>query len=122
MNTDVEKKMKAGRELDALVAERVMGWYNVGRGYLFGNDDSWGGDNPQTPDKGIQDLPHYSTDIKAAWEVVERVSAVYQIKVGSDKTAFAWWCEIGEGDWRSIGQPTAALAICKAVLKAADHM
>lgn len=104
--------IEAGRELDTLVAQKVMGWTR-GPGKYEG--EFWH-DN-----RGWQTADVFtwwpSENIKDAWEVVEQISMLYQIKVGSDKTALAWWCEIGDGDWRSIGQPTAALAICKAALK-----
>lgn len=61
--------MNAGRELDALIAEKVMGWtWNEFTAWSpsgsrnaiqFKNDLSW--------------LPYYSTDIAAAWEVVEKI-------------------------------------------------
>lgn len=134
MTTEVAE-VGTGRELDALVAERVMGWL---RHDLTWESATTGGlhicrrcsasyCSPPWSREGVMQrewcgvklpLPRYSTDMSAAWEVAEMVAMTYQIKVGSDKTAFAWWCEIGDGDWRSIGQPTAALAICKAALKA----
>ncbi len=64
--------MEPGRELDALVAEKV-----------FGKTVSWGGDPggtiiPWLGDlEGIQgECPAYSTDIASAWEVVDWVSAI----------------------------------------------
>lgn len=57
--------MKAGRELDALVAEKVMGW------------EVWGFDGDPGPcresSEGYIWSWRPSTDIKAAWEVVERL-------------------------------------------------
>lgn len=50
---------EAGRELDAMVAERVMGGEPISRKCLANYDD--------------QKLPHYSTDIAAAWTVVDAV-------------------------------------------------
>ena len=55
--------MKPGRELDAIVAERVMG-YEV-------RDETW----RQPPSSSWREVPHYSSDIAAAWEVVERMRA-----------------------------------------------
>ena len=54
--------MKPGRELDALVATKVMGWKS--------KDDIW-----MLPDGGGVYKREWSpsTDIKAAWEVVEKV-------------------------------------------------
>jgi hypothetical protein len=57
--------MNTGRELDALVAEKVMGWRDVSDGY---------GTPPEaTLWEAIHIIPHYSTDIAAAWQVVERM-------------------------------------------------
>lgn len=65
--------MKADRELDALIAERVFGWRR---------SDETGELCWHTPDMifecGIPNLvnkllPHYSTSIEAAWEVVEKL-------------------------------------------------
>lgn len=60
--------MKAGRELDALVAEKVMGWMDgdgvglrVADGEVINSMDC----RPWSP----------STDIAAAWEVVEKMAA-----------------------------------------------
>ena len=57
--------MEAGRELDKLIAEKVMGCYN---------------------------LTHYSTDIKAAWEVVEKLPWFVLRRLGNGR----WQCE---GRW-----------------------
>jgi hypothetical protein len=94
--------VNAGRELDALVAEKVMG-------------------RDMTRPAGFKHpigMPHYSTDIAAAWEVVERLRAA------------GHWFDLrdirGNGYWASFGQEmsaegkTASLAICLAALKALD--
>ena len=61
--------MKAGRELDALIAEKVLGLSGVrdGKSWLYG--DNW------THNKeGVLCLvPHYSTQIADAWLVVEKM-------------------------------------------------
>ena len=61
------------RELDALVAENIMGWHN----------ENYPSALPWTAPAGrcyaFTEIPHYRTDIAAAWEVVE---AVYK-KTGS---------------------------------------
>lgn len=61
--------MEVGRELDRLVAEKVMGWvWKEQIGALPGCAKSkW----LFNPDDRIQDIPAYSTDIAAAWQVVE---------------------------------------------------
>jgi hypothetical protein len=64
--------LKPGRELDALVAERVMGWSSESR-------TAWCAQDPRSylriqwkNGQGFErELPRYSTDIADAWEVVE---------------------------------------------------
>ena len=75
-------KLEAGRELDALVAEKVMGWtWCAGPRPFDGMIMRWlfapgkeklslaKGNEPM----GSLSMPHYSTDVAAAWEVVERL-------------------------------------------------
>lgn len=92
-----ETVLHAGRELDALVAERVMGWTRVRnepavyptksehssgqviiapRGWMNPDGDVLHGQRPGTePDDNyaIADIPHYSTRIGAAWQVLEKM-------------------------------------------------
>lgn len=75
--------MKPGRELDALIAEKVMGWipYEPERAFAY---PGW-----HTPDGeflNIARLPPYSTDITAAWEVVDKLKLAV---VPIDETK--WW-------------------------------
>lgn len=77
--------MKPGRELDALVAEKVMGWKR--RQCSVFTDIQWlmSLDTDGQDVLGVtyrsdaapiywQGLPDYSTSIAAAWEVVEKVT------------------------------------------------
>jgi len=83
--------MKAGREMDALVAEKVMGrevTANVG-GFERGSGwhDDYGftrsrhprnppytfGDKLEESNANYERVPFYSTNISAAWEVVEKM-------------------------------------------------
>lgn len=62
--------MKAGREMDALVAEKVMGWTDRHGEFAIPPDTS--------PHRGAirympEKVPPYSTDISAAWQVVEKL-------------------------------------------------
>lgn len=97
--------MNPGRELDVLIAEKVMGWKRVGEGWhtkphhkpskdypgtILNNWDSKGEHDFLAPPwstgnyaseriafcgcDGDVELPSYSTDIKAAWEVVEKLN------------------------------------------------
>lgn len=100
--------MKPGRELDALVAVRVMGW------------------------EIYQQVPEYSTSIEAAWDIVEHMKknhthGVFSITGPSDDHN-KWFC-IFEKKWRGHNleaashydwpsADTAPHAICLAALKA----
>lgn len=109
--------MKPGRELDALVAEKVMGDYISDR---EGEPGSWRG-----PD--FTPLPQYSTDISAAWEVVEKIInhsdyVCWELSsewkgdgAKSDYPFYARFC-LGNGD-KTAGADTAPHAICIAALK-----
>lgn len=62
--------MKPGRELDALVAEKVMGWKpEIERSVHIIGDGRFGVEQERT----INLPPNYSTSIASAWEVVERM-------------------------------------------------
>lgn len=133
-----ETTRPAGRELDALVAEKVMGcrvqhWsgynspgtYRCGCGvvcaYPHGVKDREG--------QLDGDLAYYSTDIAAAWEVVEKLRERglhldinnRQACDGVDDMGGAWWAEFASADYAVGGQAfadTAPLAICRAALAA----
>ena len=117
------------RNLDVLVAEKVMGWKNISPHY---SKTPWGTD----PKHGMNwcQLPSYSTYIVAAWEVVEKMASLdwdvnisLSSKLPSDDVE-RWYCEMTCGDdnaaWRDdfrfiqIWASTAPLAICLAALKA----
>ena len=112
MTHDEIDAMPAGRELDILVAEKVMGCYG-----LFKHSDG----TPLCECHGLRPVPRYSTDIAAAWEVLKKLpNGVY---VGYEKAAGAWcvaanWADGEPFSWLSYGK-TAPLAICRAALKAA---
>jgi len=116
--------MKPGRELDALIAERVMGWKicrnkNGGYSIFVGDEDNYTAWS-STKDIELPDVfPKYSTDISAAWEVVEK------IKYKWDNNFSIHW----NGEEWVIPQPkfpdlaisvgdTAPHAICLAALEA----
>jgi hypothetical protein len=93
--------MPAGREMDALVAERVMGWTKSDV-ELFINRF------------------HPSSEICCAWEVVEKIGlpvAVIQSALGDDDFS----CEFmmnADGDTVCGNADTPMLAICRAALMA----
>jgi len=116
MTTDT---LVAGRELDALVADKVMQQY-VDTGVMY---------MAPCPDTDCCDgvpVPEYSTDLTAAWTVVERLK-YFVLRRNQD----SWTVE-----YRDCGNPmdhfvvdkccasvtadTAPLAICLAALKAVE--
>jgi len=122
--------MKPGRELDKLVAEKVMGWKSIGlfevghgagvdivspTGQRYYHSDGYAGETP---------YPHYSTDIAAAWRVVEKIKGD---KAFAGSIVLQWDCgqwEVGYQHWDEV-QPlvssdSAAHAICLAALKSVE--
>ncbi len=102
--------LKPGRELDALVAKMVMG---------LGKYDSW----------EEFELKPYSTDISAAWEIIEQFP-IFELEkesifASSHYLPPTWledgiWCVLTDDRWnRFVGYgETAPEAICKAALLA----
>jgi hypothetical protein len=118
---EIVKTLPPGRELDALIAERVM---RLKRGALGeGTVESpavevWG--------EGIL-LPHYSTRIEDAWLVVEtidRPTGLTFALIDNDKHWIAIWGRWSGGLFNPIIEcyaDTAPHAICLAALKAVGH-
>lgn len=117
--------MRAGRELDRVIAQRVMGYVvTQQKREVF----------EATP-KGTRPLAHYTTDISAAWEVAERL-AITLIPVQGGQ----WFALVGKGErWNSpadflkfLGEgkflnagaavaETAAMTICQAALNSIEN-
>lgn len=146
--------LRAGRELDALVAEKVMEWTEVGMGVdLAGRVNGPYGVNPQTKRGDMQtlegqilearrfdDVPEYSTDIGAAWTVVEKLRwDGWMVAVIATHQGNLQACALTRGsaapfppkdtvlhsvDWRESFREqakTAPEAICLAALRAVGH-
>ncbi len=124
---------KAGRELDAEIAEKVMGWTDI-KTYL-GNCPPSAHDgltamvpNPNGGEPGWQCVPHFSTTMIGAWHVVERLRRLpwYRgIEVTDVPTQGGKWsCLIyGKVDGvigTTYVADTAQLAICLSALKATE--
>ena len=128
--------LPAGRDLDALIAEKVMGWTitapNWGHREIFPPFDP-----PEDPDDQCTshsvaaDIPHYSTDISAAWEAVEtmgyRPFSVFSSLVstgpavdGKIPCRWEWFCYFDDPAFPGQAE-TAPLAICRAALKTVGH-
>ena len=120
--------MKAGRELDALVAEKVMG-------ERIGQRRTTIRDGVQTDeillaapgDWCFKLCPPYSTDIAAAWEVVEHLDEDLEFRLWGpreergQRPAGGWEVELQNrvtGAWyRGVSEESAPHAICLAALK-----
>lgn len=99
--------MGAGREVDALLLQRVFG---INCGSKQGYDE--------LIDENGSVVPIYSADISAAWKVVKHLSKKYGVNVYEDEGAP---CECKLHKWSSepnheAEAETAPLAICRAAL------
>ena len=128
--TDIEKL--SDRELDALVAEKVMGW-KMYKGAWFPEGFDFEVEkhkyNADWLSNGIH-IPHYSADIAAAWQVVEKMKADFSD--GSVEGFSLWFSSnpVQMPHWKCMFEnsedhvkaeaPTAPRAICLAALRACD--
>lgn len=120
--------MIAGRELDALIAEKVMGLMEFSA-HAGPHKASMGWGKPGDTVLQLIQLPNYSTDIAAAWTIVKFIDAwglANEFKLGQDYEGL-WNC-IFKGTRK--GKPfrgedyngdTAPHAICLAALKVIGH-
>lgn len=129
MQTD---ELVAGHKLDALVAEKVMGWeHDTGGWWWTGpNRESQLGLNASREDweaykRGeLKDwdrawLPDFSSDIAVAWQIVEHMHANgYNFSIAQDRHSAV---HVSFGQYDKVGEsfaPSAPLAICRAALAA----
>lgn len=120
------------RELDALVATKVMGWTHI-ETQTFEDTAVWFGFPPQPDGKpfnrdGLHGIPEFSTWIAAAWQVMERMMdrGIYVIFSADAADSF----EVTFGSRResrryevvgeSLGGKAAPRAICMAALAAIE--
>lgn len=126
MNAVQVSELKAGHDLDALIAEKVFGWKNVHE-HSFGNAGMyWVGDSP----RGTMDrLPRYSKEISEAWRVVETLenhpmeylTDINRISNEGTKETLVWAARIravGSERYIYVDAETVPLAICRAALLA----
>ncbi len=129
-------EMPAGRELDALVSEKVMGWVWIAFEIAHTTDvvrrpypgDSWDVQHGRRADftepiayGWDSNLPHYSTDIAAAWRVVDRRKGEYTFILSYNQHEHTWWVCFDPVNHYEARADTAPLAICRAALKAVEH-
>lgn len=131
-------RMSAGREMDALVGREVMGFavyrYDKDRAencYFMLMDADF---NPVVPGRAGErkteqdawgDCPAYSTDIAAAWQVVEKLSeqhgvTLYRFADEPIGETEIWHCRFIPMAAYSVTASTAPLAICQAALRAVE--
>lgn len=121
--------MPAGQQLDALVAEKVMGW----RWYPCALNDaqkilapSREASDTVRIGQGVMGLvPDFSTDIAAAWPVLEKLAEqglrVELHDCRPDEGAQSWRVLFSGADTRTVAYAYAStpmLAICRAALLA----
>lgn len=155
--TKTMSEMQAGRELDAIVAERIMGWRwytrplaplrwlgppnaadgppnSAGAVALCDKadkgkeaEDGWWLEEDRYRD-GFPRVPHYSTEISAAWEVAEKLHLTVTPGIRGWRAARCNWSQSGETtavgmtnhrQW--VEAETAPLAICLAAAREARH-
>lgn len=129
--------LPSGRELDVAIAEQVFGYQHLigaavpemdrHREEPVAQQEVWirGTDRYC---RWCGDMPQYSTDIAAAWQVVEHFTALSHVRCNLkwdrevDPEHPSWGCEF-LGPWYAIHHwgETAPLAICRAALEFAEH-
>ena len=109
--------MPAGREMDALVSEQLMG-IKVGWAKEVGSVLILFEPHPFVVGTGTE-IPYYSTDIAAAWKlVVGNFTLDYPKFYGKWRCCFYLKSESSGSRFNFIGiADTAQLAICRAALK-----
>jgi hypothetical protein len=110
----------ADRELDALVAEKVMGWHEAqttfnGLWWCVEGDGSYFGRRQARVSEW-----HPSTNIADAWQVVEKMRAdAWDVLIdGTDDGSCDWWTVRFGGCMPAVQSTSIAKAICLAALKA----
>jgi len=120
-------QLEAGFELNATIAVKVFGWKKV---EVTGHNFSGFGYFRESRIYDIYELPNYSTDISAAWEVVEKMKEhkgewfALEYYPAEDSWEAGWkYDDYDTGPSWSIFRnhataKTLPLAICRAALKA----
>lgn len=111
--------MNPGPELDRLIAEKVFNWQGIQKRF-YSEGYHYVGVPPDQPGgfQYVLTVPPYSGKIEAAWKVVEKLRASWNIKQSSN--ASGWYFGLfKETKVYHFGQAeTAPHAICLAALAA----
>ena len=71
LTTEIPIDTDRNREIDKLIAEKVMGWTYLEKAKLNGHSGTdWTG---ITPTLSRQSIPTYTTDVAAAWTVIKKL-------------------------------------------------
>lgn len=115
------------REIDAIVAEKVMGWVSNYPG-------GWPHPPMDTPNRkqymdseGCTVIPNYSSSIEAAWQIIEKlITQGHYVNIFSTEYSTptrengpGWGCQVSSDD--TSLDDTAPMAICLAALKTVGH-
>lgn len=118
-------EMKAGRELDERIAREVMGHRTsrydgpIAPRYSPLYADGYSPYRETLPNGEARNLARYSSDIAAAWKVVEKLKSRGDIVTLTYGLSEGARCEIGyHNKPRVVYAVTAPLAICLSALKA----
>jgi hypothetical protein len=119
------ENMPAGREMDKIIAEEIMGlklWYGDPTGFnIPENIDYWRTDTRDSDDELCFRCPFYSTDISATWKVVEQINKKLSVRLvsyyQSDCLANMWDVRDFDKSFMARGD-TCPLALCRAALLA----
>lgn len=116
----MSEELNPGRDLDALVAEKVMGWMTRGTGESISDPAEWVMPNGL---RGREAPPFYSTDISAAWQVVEKMNRdgwCFRVASASPDNNYYEGYFVKGDKVSQVWLDTAPHAICVAALKAVE--
>lgn len=128
--TSMSSLTMTDRELDAEIAEKVMGWTCDRDSFQNMTDDAWdelrfNAKIWHCPDtQCVERLNHWSTEIEDAWDVVEKlIGDGYELsEAGYSMTTKKWDFTFGNGcSFPCPLSDTAPRAICLAALAALDE-
>jgi hypothetical protein len=117
-----------GKDLDSLIAEKIMGWKKIELSVPFYGLYWMWGKKEGCLYHDIQECPKYSTDIAAAWQVVDKLKdymCELEFDFGYENRIWAMFTVAGIIDelhpsFQSEGK-SAAHAICLAALLYVGH-
>jgi hypothetical protein len=111
----MKTELEAGPELDAAVARAIgLNWKNATRTTM----SAW----YYPDDSGHATLPEFSEDLNAAFEAAEKCGLFAQkfAELSFDRTKSEWRVYQSSYASFSVAGPTAAVAICRAILRLSE--